>query len=238
MANDYFQFKQFIVRQDHCAMKVCTDACVFGAYVARYIFNNGPVVGSILDIGTGTGLLALMMAQNTKGIVDAVEIDEAAFQQAESNFDNSPWRDRLNVFNADAFHFDRGKKYDWIISNPPFFKGDLKSANKGKNLAKHETMLTLEQLLAVISRHLSPFGIFAVLLPPHRAPFFIEIAGEAGYFLAEQVEVRHTSGHPVFREILFFRSGESTAFCDELFIKDKQGNYTPQFADLMKDYYL
>ena len=219
-------------------MKVCTDACVFGASVAAYLNNHQQNGVSILDIGAGTGLLSLMLAQKTTGSINAVEIDEAAFQQANENFQASPWKNRLTIFNEDALAFNPGKKYDCIVSNPPFFKGDLKSDDDKKNAAKHDTALTLEQLLKVISKNLSPAGLFAVLMPYPRVKMFIEMATEAGYFLKEQILIQHTQKHPFFRGILFFGSNKCTSENYELALKNADGNYTPKFVSLLKDYYL
>ena len=138
-------------------MKVCTDACLFGAFVANCL---SPIV-NCLDIGTGTGLLSLMLAQETNAQIDAVEIDAAAFQQAKENFKASPWSSRLNIFNTDILHYSTDKKYDCIISNPPFFEDDLKSFSEGKNIAKHNNALTLAQLLTAINAHLAATGFFA-----------------------------------------------------------------------------
>ncbi len=238
LANNYFQFKQFIVQQEHCAMKVCTDACVFGACLARTIIHQKKEPAGILDIGTGTGLLSLMAAQKSNAMMDAIELDEPAFQQAKINFEQSPWQNRLNIFNADALQFYPGKKYACIISNPPFFEGDLKSGNSKKDAAKHDTTLTLEQLLSVINNHLAPDGFFGVLLPYHRVEFFIEMSLAAGYFLNEQLLVQHTNTHPFFRGILFFSRQNINFGSNELVIKNEAGNYTQDFIDLMKDYYL
>ncbi len=217
-------------------MKVCTDACVLGAYVAKAINQKKPA--NILDIGTGTGLLSLMIAQKSDATIDGVELDEAAFQQAKINFKQSPWQNRLNIFNVDAGEFYPGKKYDCIISNPPFFEGDLKSGNKEKNAAKHDTTLTLEQLIYITGIHLSPEGFFAVLLPCHRVDFFVERAKTADYFLNEQLLLQHTKAHPFFRGILFFTRKNTMVTSNELVIKNEEGKYTPEFIELMKDYYL
>lgn len=238
MANNYFQFKQFTVHQEHCAMKVCTDACLFGAFVATQIIERQLKADNILDIGSGTGLLSLMMAQKTMASIDAIEIDPAAYQQAIINFDQSPWKNQLNIIHADALLFNSEKKYDFIISNPPFFEGDLKSGNHKKDAAKHDTTLTLEQVLTIISNHLSPGGFFAVLLPYHRVSFFIEKAGAANYFLNEQLLIQHTKAHPFFRGILFFSHNKTAVTTLELAIKNEKGNYTPEFIGMLKDYYL
>ena len=238
MANSYFKFKQFTVNQQYCAMKVCTDACVFGAYAATHLKNRHDPANHILDIGSGTGLLALMVAQKTIGTIDAVEIDEAAFAQAKENFNQSPWATRLHIFNADVTSFYNSKKYDCIICNPPFFEGDLKSADNKKNAAKHDTALTLEQLLAAIKNLLAPQGSFAVLLPWQRVDFFIKLATSAGYFLTEQVSLQHTEAHPYFRGILIFSHNQGVATIKSLAIKIAAGNYTDKFTALLKDYYL
>ncbi|MEO7766822.1 MAG: methyltransferase [Ferruginibacter sp.] len=240
MANNYFRFKQCTIQQEHCAMKVCTDACIFGAFIAGHINNRQPAVIHILDIGTGTGLLSLMLAQQLpfNGKIDAVELDEAAFQQAKQNFEQSQWTDRLRIFNQNALLFHPAKKYDFIICNPPFFEGDLISGNNKKNAAKHATMLTLIQLLSVIGENLGVNGSFAVLLPSHRAAYFIKIAMEAKYFFTEQLLLAHTSNHPFFRAILCFSRLKSTFTGNELIIKNIKGNYTPEFTGLLKEYYL
>ncbi|MEP7110872.1 MAG: methyltransferase [Ferruginibacter sp.] len=238
MANNYFQFKQFTIYQDQCAMKVCTDACIFGAFVAGQINKKQLMAESIIDIGTGTGLLSLMVAQKTTGIIDAIEMDEAAFEQAKHNFEESPWRERLNIFNSDARLFYPRKKYHCIISNPPFFEGDLKSANYKKNTSKHDTTLTLEQLLYVINRLLAPNGTFALLLPYHRVDSFIATALSSPYFLNELLLIQHTKEHPFFRGILFFSREETTVAGNELAIKNEDGSYTIEFIRLMEDYYL
>ena len=238
MANTYFKFKQFTVYQESCAMKVCTDACIFGAYVAANLPIKQLHANSILDIGAGTGLLSLMMAQNTTSHIDAIEIDEAAFVQAKQNIAQSPWKERIAILNEDALTFRSGKKYDCIVSNPPFFEGDLKSGNQKKDAAKHDSTLTLEQLLQVINQHLSPAGTFAVLLPFHRLNYFIEIAQQTGYFLNQSLHVKHTKAHPFFRGVLLFSKAQGPIKKQELAIKNKTGNYTAEFFELMRPYYL
>ena len=112
MANTYFQFKQFTVEQQNCAMKVCTDACLFGAILADKIYRAQNKVSKLLDIGTGTGLLSLQVAQKNSISIDAVEIDQDSFEQAQQNFINSPWNERVSIFNTDILDFNSDKKYD------------------------------------------------------------------------------------------------------------------------------
>ncbi len=236
MANNYFRFKQFTVQQEHCAMKVCTDACLFGAYIADQVKTKSS--NNILDIGTGTGLLSLMLAQRVTAQIDAIEIDTVASQQAKENFEESPWKERLHIFNTDALQFTSEKKYDCIISNPPFFENDLKSDNANKNNAKHDTGLTLEQLIIVVKKHLNDDGIFAVLLPYHRIEYFNEVSNKKGLRLSKKILIKQTDKHDFFRGILIFSNHQSTLSEEVITIKTLDDKYSVRFAELLKDYYL
>lgn len=244
MANSYFKFKQFTIHQDRCAMKVCTDACLFAALAAVYKPYQQQVklpmmINHCLDIGTGTGLLSLMFAQqNNTASIDAVEIDAGAAQQATENIAASPWASNIKVYNEDIVSFDKGRKYDCIITNPPFFEGDLKSADAAKNNAKHDTSLDLAQLLKVMERLLSPNGFAAVLLPYQRVVHFTEEARKTGLYLVKQILVKQTFKHKFFRGILFFTRKEVKPEFETIIIKDPDHNYTPEFAAALKDYYL
>src|SRR4249919_2803306 len=188
MSNSYFQFKQFTIHQDRCAMKVTTDACLFGAWVAERLrsteygdrstesgvrsreYGAGSTehgVGKVLDIGTGTGLLSLMLAQKMNALMDAIEIDKDAFEQGGENITGSPWKNRINIYHADATQFLSPSKYDVIISNPPFYENELKSDDVKKNRAHHDG-LTFQQLFATIKKNLSTEGKFFLLLPYKR----------------------------------------------------------------------
>ncbi len=236
MSNNYFQFKQFTVYQDKCAMKVCTDACLFGALLPPTPLQEKL---RVLDIGTGTGLLSLMYAQkNTDAVIDAVEIDKPASEQAEANFAGSPWAGRLHVFNTDVLSFKPGKKYDRIISNPPFFKDNLISPDETKNNARHDTTLSLLQLLQIAEEYLSENGILAVLLPYHRVNYFIEEAVKSGLYLNQQILVKQSDLHDFFRGILFFSRINTRVPGTEISIKNNEGNYTDAFIAALKDYYL
>ena len=213
-------------------MKVCTDACLFGAWVAQKVAGR-----QILDIGTGTGLLSLMMAQQTSAQIDAIEMDEAAAEQAADNFENSPWKERLQVITGDAKLLHLGKKYDLIISNPPFFENDLKSADVQRNLALHSKQLSLTELIKVIKSHLADNGKFALLLPYHRKNEFLQIAIEAGFSPEEIVSVKQTVKHAYFRAMLLFSAVEVTLVEQEITIREGEV-YSNEFSNLLKDYYL
>ena len=213
-------------------MKVCTDACLFGALVPSGFIHA-------LDIGTGTGLLPLMLAQkNPQALFDAVEIDTDAAEQAKENIAKSPWAERINILNIDVLAFKADKKYDCIISNPPFFKNDLKSPDAAKNNARHNTSLELFQLLAVVKKNITDDGMFAVLLPFKLINYFIEEAAKLGFNLAHQILVKQTFKHKFFRGILIFTKKEMQFQLQETIIKDPEGSYTTDFAEALKDYYL
>jgi tRNA1Val (adenine37-N6)-methyltransferase len=236
MANPYFQFKQFTVLQDQCAMKVCTDACILGAWFA----DKAPAYARVLDIGSGTGLLMLMLAQKHKGEIRGIEIDLDAFHQLKENISQSPWRQLLKVYPGDVRSFSFPEKFDFIVSNPPFFENDLPAATAAANLARHSKELTLSELLEAIDTNLSYTGSFGVLLPYHRTAWFEEEASsQYGFILKEKLLVRQTPRHDFFRSILHFsRRKDNFIPTTELTIQDNDGAYTEDFIELMQDYYL
>lgn len=233
MPNSWFQFKQFRVQQDKCAMKVCTDACLFGSQL--------PVDANIktaLDIGTGTGLLSLMYAQlNPNAAIDAVELDTAAAEQANENVQVSPWSNRINVKQTAIQEYQAKHKYDLIISNPPFFENDLQSDDAKRNLALHSTALTLEELFKVSQELLNAGGQFCLLLPYHRTAAAIELGEEIGMHCIQQTTVHQTTKHAAFRSMLHFVTQPSPKTAMTIYIKDGQ-DYTNAFIDLLKPFYL
>ena len=239
MPNPYFQFKQFTIYQDRCALKVSTDSCVFGAWVAKKLAHYEHHIGTALDIGAGSGLLMLMLAQQFPGSIHGVEIDKASYEQATENIAASPWYHRLQLFHNDIKLFSIPYRYDLIISNPPFFEGDLKSANSRYNFAKHDEALTLKDLLEVAERNLSPKGMFAVLLPYQRADWFEEMAASHELYVQEKLLMRQTLQHPHFRAILLLnRKNGLPQKKEELSIRLNATVYTPGYVALLKEYYL
>lgn len=224
-------------------MKVCTDACLFGAWVANTIQHLIPKyrdnIQNILDIGTGTGLLSLIIAQKNKNIIiDAVEIDESAAQQANTNFEKSPWANRLHIIQDDIRKVNLTKKYDLIISNPPFFQNHLKSNSVTKNLALHNQALSLGELLISIKNNLSNNGISIILLSYNHSYYFEELLINNQFYLNEKVLVKQTPNHNYFRNILTFSKQQTEKKVTSLIIQDIHSNYTPAFIELLKDYYL
>lgn len=237
MGNHYFRFKHFVVNQDRSAMKVCTDACLFGSLLASC--SQKCSGDTALDIGTGTGLLSLMLAQKNSRIrIDALEIDEAAAVQAAENFSTSPWKERLHVIQEDARKFFPSQPYDLIFSNPPFFENDLKSSDAGRNLALHSEQLTLVELLQIVKKMLSQQGIFAILLPFHRKDYFEKLAAREQLFLQEYFLIKQTPEHPFFRAVLFLGKEQVVAAETVITIQGDDRKYTPDFCTLLKDYYL
>lgn len=208
--------------------------------MANGISNNSrQTLAYCLDIGAGTGLLSLMLAQKNPDVkIEAVEIEKNAYGQARENFFNSKWNDRLNIFHADIKDFAPGKKYDLIITNPPFYESDLPSTQINKNIAKHNESLLLKDIVQVVNSHLSTTGSFAILLPFHRAKYFEGIAEENKLFLQNKVSVRQTPSHPFFRVMLSFSRMNASIEEDQLTIKDPDGEYSKNFKALLKDYYL
>lgn len=238
MPNNYFQFKQFTVQQEKAALKVSTDSCVFGAWVAAYLSASQSRPSTILDIGTGTGLLMLMLAQKLDAKIDGMEIDESAYQQATANVEQSPWKERLHIYHADARQAVMNKAYDFIISNPSFYEGDLKSGNAHKNLAKHDTGLTLDALITVVDTCLSLAGSFSVLLPFHRTEAVFTYAKARQFYCSHWLRVKQTPAHPYFRSILIFSRVEKECKQEELIIREANNQYSAAFISLLKEYYL
>ena len=239
MANSFFQFKQFTIQQDRCAMKVTTDACLFGAWAAEKVGNSKSEISKILDIGTGTGLLSLMLAQKINVPIDAIEIDKDAFEQAKENIFASPWAERINIFHADAKEFIFPGKYDVVISNPPFYENELKSDDIKKNIAHHEG-ITLNELLSAIKKNLSADGEFYLLLPYKRNTEMEKLIALKELSVAQKTLVRQSVNHDYFRIMISGRhkQSEEKIIMGEISIWNDQQQYTNEFIKLLRDYYL
>lgn len=217
-------------------MKVCTDSCLFGAYA------DVAETQHILDIGAGTGLLSLMVAQRSMASIDAVEINPAAQQQAQENFAASPWAERLCLHPASLQEFAKYncQAYDVILSNPPFFLSSLKSADTAKNTAKHTGELFFEDILAFAQKHLAPEGKLYLLLPPAEAAHFAALAQAHGLYLAETLEVYTRTGGKCIRHIQTYTfSPNKIPAIRQLYIREADAvTYTPEFVELLRPYYL
>jgi len=248
MANSWFQFKHFTVHQDRCAMKVTTDACLFGAWVAADISNSfNPATKNtfadrrLLDIGSGTGLLSLMIAQKTAMRIDAIELDDATYQQATENCLSSPWSQQIKVLHADARKFVAPHLYDVIVSNPPFYEQELKSAEAKRNIAHHSEELSLDEVLSSIKNNLHPDGSFYLLLPFKRASQLRSLFEQQEFTLEKLVFVRQSVTHDYFRIMIKGNNSKSSVGetdIDEIAIKGAGDQYSHEFTALLKDYYL
>jgi tRNA1Val (adenine37-N6)-methyltransferase len=239
MPNSYFQFKQFTVFHDRSAMKVTTDACLFGAWCAYEIQNVKFKKGNFLDIGTGTGLLSLMVAQKSNAIIDAVEIDTDAAEQAAENIGSSPWKENINVIKQDIVSFNPQKKYDCIISNPPFYENELASQKQEKNLAHHSSHLSLSQLLNTIKNLLNDDGAFFLLLPYKRIIEIEKLLNQHKLFIRKKLIVQQSTLHQPFRVMLMgIKEDLGQASVSTISIWNENRQYTQQFISLLKDYYL
>ena len=231
-----FNFKQFHVNQDRCAMKIGTDGVLLGAWTP--LINN-PY--NVLDIGAGTGILSLMLAQRSNAEqIDAIEIDEDAYEQCVENFEASPWGDKLFCFHAglDEFVDEPEDEYDLIISNPPFYTDDYKSDNTSRDLARFEDALPFEELIEAAALLLSDNGIFSVIIPFKEEERFVSMCKELDLFPLKITRVKGTPTSEIKRSLLAFCRIEQTALIDELVIEISRHNYTPEYIELTKEFYL
>ncbi len=235
MSNPYFQFKQFRIVQDNCAMKITTDACILAAWTP--ILQN---CCHVLDIGTGTGILPLFLAQRNNLItIDAIEIDCKAAMQAKENVYSSPWNNRIEISTGDIRTFNFNKKYDLIITNPPFFNNSLLGTKESKNRARHTQTLTYLDIIDVVEQNLAPNGYLSILLPLPEFLLFEKTANENSYYVFEKLCVKHRKETKINRIVALFSKKKQTNFNETiLVIKDTQDNYIEAFIKLMQPYYL
>ncbi|APG60451.1 tRNA1(Val) (adenine(37)-N6)-methyltransferase [Christiangramia salexigens] len=238
MSNKPFKFKQFSVSQDRCAMKIGTDGVLLGAWSS---LKHQPE--SILDIGTGTGVIALMLAQRSDaGLIDALEIEENAYEQAVENFEQSDWGDRLFCYHAGFDEFVDEMKdeeaYDLIISNPPFYSEDYKSGNDNRDQARFADALPLTELIEGASLLLSDNGHFDLIIPFGEEKTALQIAASFNLFPRRITRVKGTESSPVKRSLISFSFDETRTAIDELVLEVSRHNYTEEFKNLVSDFYL
>lgn len=229
-----FKFKQFVIQQDKTAMKVGTDGVLLGAWIT----SNLPK--KILDIGTGTGLIALMLAQKfTKSEIIAIEIDKKAYLQATENVKNSNWKNRIKVINEDFLKFAQKtkSKFDIIVSNPPFFENQLFPTNKQRLIARHNLTLPFSKLIKSTSKLLSENGEFSVIIPYDNHQNFIHLCSQDLLFCNNKTIIKHTSKKKPKRILLKFSKKISSIIESEIIIK-KGTEYTGNYKQLTKDFYL
>lgn len=217
-------------------MKVCTDACLFGAWCAAELKESG--AQTLLDVGTGTGLLSLMIRQKNMVQIDAVEIEAGAAFQARQNAFASPWPDAIHIVTGDVLDMAFSKKYDCIVSNPPFYETDLQSPDSKRATAHHSRQLTLQTLVAFIAMQLQQNGCFFLLLPYKRQKESYALLQQNGLYVYKEMQVQQTKNGVPFRLLLqggFVKKELETTL---LTIADNEQPYTSGFITLLHDYYL
>ena len=248
MANPYFSFKKFTIWQDQAAMKVTTDACLLGAWASDHLqkkhlgqFSPATTIFRLADVGTGTGLLAMMIHQkNPSFFVEGLELDPVAAQQAIHNVAQAGFEQQIKIHTVDVTSYCPDAMYDIIISNPPFYQDDLKSTAQKRNWAFHDDTLTLAQLFRFISENLSETGKFFLLLPWRREQEVNDLLLLNNLSLLEKIAVKTAPHSPAHRLLLAGkRMDEPIQLLEqEICITDETGSYSSRFRELLMDYYL
>ena len=232
-----FQFKQFKIEQDKCAMKIGTDGVLLGAWAT---IDHQPF--SVLDIGAGTGVIALMLAQRSFAeLIDALEIEENAYEQCVDNFENSDWGDRLFCYHAALDEFAEemeGETYDLIISNPPFYDENFTSIEENRNLARFTEALPFEDLVKYSAQLLAEKGKFCTIIPHKNEEEFIQLASKEKLFPQKITRVRGHKNSPIKRSLLQFGFEQTALETSELIIEIDRHVYTEDYKSLVKDFYL
>ena len=236
MSNQPFRFKQFTVNQARSAMKVGTDGILLGAWTP---FDHKPC--SILDVGAGTGLISLMLAQRSKAdTIDAIEIDESAYEECVDNFERSDWSDRLFCYHASFLEFvaEIDDQYDLIVSNPPFYDDDFKTGDDQRFLARFSDALPMKHLLFGVSKLLSRSGVFSAIIPFKEEDKFLDYAKEVGLYPSQILRTKGRPNSKIKRSLLSLSFLESEVEINELIIETDRHNYTTEFKALTSDFYL
>lgn len=236
MEKSTFRFKEFAVQQERCAMKIGTDGVLLGAWtsIEHHPFN-------ILDIGAGTGILSLMMAQRSNAEqIEAIEIDDDAFEQCAENFENSPWNDRLFCFHASLLEYIEAvdEKFDLIICNPPFYSEDYKTQETSRNLARFSDAMPLEHIIFAVINFLSDKGKFSIIIPYKEEQKYIEEASLINLFPNRILHVKGNPDSDIKRSLIEFSYLESDIEISELIIETERHKYTDAYINLTKDFYL
>lgn len=236
MGCDFFRFKKFTIHQDKCAMKVGTDGVLLGAW------TDPRLATKIADIGTGTGLIAIMLAQKSNASVTGIEIDTGAATQAKENMSNTLWKDRLNVVEADIkdYYPHHEAEFDLIVSNPPFFNENTKGYSEKRNIARHTDGLSFGLLVEAVSFILKEDGRFSVIIPATSAQEFISEAIRHKISLTRKTEVITKLGTPAKRVMMEFcknTSNNATTEYAQLLLSEN-GNKSQEYINLTSDFYL
>ncbi|WP_375238298.1 tRNA1(Val) (adenine(37)-N6)-methyltransferase [Aurantibacter sp.] len=231
-----FQFKEFSINQDKCAMKIGTDGVLLGAWTPT---TQNPF--SVLDIGSGTGVIALMLAQRSSAeVIDAIEIDDNAYEQCVDNFEQSPWRDRLFCYHASIQEFaeEIDDEYDLIVCNPPFYSEDYKTENASRDLARFQDAMPFEHLVICVSKLLSKNGLFSVVVPFSETTKLIELAQKVNLYPNKRLNVKGNPTAEIKRSYITFSFENKRIITKELIIETERHQFTEDYIALTKDFYL
>ena len=232
MPNPYFQFKKFTVYHDRCAMKVGTDGVLLGAWTDVSTSTH------ILDIGTGTGLIALMLAQRCPATITALDIDADAVSQATDNALHSPWKERISVRMQDICTYQPSQLFDTIVSNPPYFIDSLKCPDNQRNTARHTDTLDASRLFQSVTSILHPKGHFSLVIPADQVTDLIRIGEDNGLHLSRHTAVITRPGLPPKRALLEFRKEQHDCLYNELVVELDRHVYSEDYINLTRDFYL
>jgi tRNA1Val (adenine37-N6)-methyltransferase len=235
MGNQYFKFKQFLINQDKCAMKVGTDSVLLACLTGVKNTNN------VLDIGTGTGIISLMLAQKNNVLkIDAIEIDELAYQQAKENFENSPFNKQINIHFGAVQQFEANTKYDLIITNPPYFinKNNHSIINLQRAKARHDNELSFEEIIEKAYELLALNGLLNLILPLNEAIIFKKLALAKGFFCQQIINIKPKRNKEINRVIFSFSKQFCIEHTQEFVIYNPDNSQTKDYIELTKDFYL
>lgn len=234
MPNPYFSFKQFTVYQDKCAMKVGIDGVLLGAWT---VVGNA---ATILDVGTGTGLIALMLAQRSSARITAIDIEAEAVDQALENVENSAWKDRISVMqkSLQEFSVQTTERFDLIVSNPPYFNHSLKTPSESRTIARHTDSLSHAELIENSLKLLSPEGRICLILPVREAEDCLQLAQSLGLHCSRKVQVFPKPEVPAKRLLIELKANVCDTIESDILIEESRHVYSPAFAELCRDFYL
>ncbi len=236
MSNDSFAFKKFCIKQDKCAMKVGTDAVLLGAW----IYPNGSK--TILDIGTGTGVISLMLAQKSEAKITAIDIDKESTEQAKLNVAESIYNEKVEVKNISIQNLakESDQKFDMIVTNPPYFIDSYKGVELNRTIARHADALPFDELIDSVKKLLDTKGKFCLILPKNEAAIFRKLAEARGLYLSKLLRIRTKPEKESEKRHLMQFEFKETEFSESTLVleENESRNYTQAYKDFTKDYYL
>ena len=232
MPNNYFKFKQFTIVQDGCAMKVGTDGCLLGGWFDCSKSEN------ILDIGCGSGLIAIMGAQRSNARITGIEIDNNAAIQAKENVKNSPWSERIEIINCDFLEYITGKRFDTIVCNPPYFVNSLKCNKSQRTLARHSDSLNCRDFFAKCAEISTLASTVSIIIPNDIAEEWLSVAKENGFHASRITYIKTTPKKAPKRVLIEFARNGANCIESTLIFENERGEYSEEVKDILRDFYL